>query len=244
MFSVARADVAKAKPLQVPRSLYLECARLRRSRCPLFSDVDIDEARAATELREHEAPPAIVAGAVHMDEANVFRPNLSGPASSRAVDVAAVSREDEHLEMAMSDEEPVGLEEEGEECSAAARGQVGQAEAEEAENLIGLDEAAENDPLQHYIVVQEQVRRLQEDQARIQRKEEKVQAAEGEARVVAGMQLTAARETCRGHALELREVCWRLGERHEQEIEKELQLLENPQGSNASVVLVQAGQLL
>ena len=125
-------------------------------------------------------------------------------------------------------------------------GDLAAAQAEEAENLIGLDEAAENDPLQHYIVVQEQVCRLQEDQARIQRKEEKVQAAEGEARVVAGMQLTAARETCRGHVLELREVSRRLWERHEQEIEKELQLqlLEKSQGSNASVVLVQAGQLL
>ena len=66
VFSVARTAVAKAKPLQVPRSLYLECARLRQAMCPLYADVTIDEARVATELREDEAPPAFVAGAVHI----------------------------------------------------------------------------------------------------------------------------------------------------------------------------------
>ena len=244
IFSTCRQDVAKAKPLQVPRSLYLECARLRQERCPLFRDVEIDEVRAERELREQEAPPAFVAGAVHMEEANMFRPNLSGPASARAAEAAAGSRKDEMVEMGASDEEPEVLEVEGEEPAAVARGEAGQCEAEEAENLIGLDEAAENDPLQHYVVIQEQVRRLQEDQARLQRKEEKRQAAEGEAQVVAGMQVTAARETCRGHALELREVCRRLADRHDEEIEKELQLLERPQADAANVLVVEAGQLL
>ena len=147
IFSTCRQDVAKAKPLQVPRSLYLECARLRQERCPLFRDVEIDEVRAERELREQEAPPAFVAGAVHMEEANMFRPNLSGPASARAAEAAAGSRKDEMVEMGASDEEPEVLEVEGEEPAAVARGEAGQCEAEEAENLIGLDEAAENDPL-------------------------------------------------------------------------------------------------
>ena len=245
VFSVSRTDVAKAKPLQVPRGLYLECARLRQAMCPLYADIVIDEARVATELREEEAPPAFVAGAVHMEDVNKFRPNLTGPASARVADAAVTSREEDMLEVGMSDEEPACLEVDGELTSAAARGDAGGAvEEEEAENLIGLDDAAENDPLQPYVVVQEQIRRLQEDQARIQRKEERLEAVEGDGQVVAGMQLTAAREACRGHALELREVCRRLADRHEKEIEKELQLLEKKEDSGGSVLVVQAGQLL
>ena len=95
VFSVSRTDVAKAKPLQVPRGLYLECARLRQAMCPLYADVVIDEARVATELREEEAPPAFVAGAVHMEDVNKFRPNLTGPASARVADAAVTSREED-----------------------------------------------------------------------------------------------------------------------------------------------------
>ena len=245
VFSVSRTDVAKAKPLQIPRGLYLACARRRQAVCPLFADVTIDETRVATELRDEEAPPALVAGAVRMEDVNKFRPNLTGPASTRVADAAAASREEEILEVGMSDEEPASLEVDGESTPAAARGDAGgTVEEEEAENLIGLDDAAENDPLQPYVVVQEQIRRLQEDQARVQRKEERLEAVEGDARVVAGMQLTAAREACRGHALELREVCRRLADRHETEIEKELQLLEKPEDSGGNVLVVQAGQLL
>ncbi|CAK9108672.1 unnamed protein product, partial [Durusdinium trenchii] len=73
------------------------------------------------------------------------------------------------LEIGVADEEPAAWEVEGEEAVAGTHGQP--AEAEEAENLIGLDEAAKNDPLKHYVVVQNQIRRLQEDQARIERQE-------------------------------------------------------------------------
>ena len=82
IFSVSRQDVAKAAPLQVPRSLFLECAKLRQERCPLYQDVVVDEQRAQEILREDEAPPGLVAAAVHMDEANLFRPNLTGPAGA------------------------------------------------------------------------------------------------------------------------------------------------------------------
>ena len=115
---------------------------------------------------------------------------------------------------------------------------------DEAENLIGLDEAAENDPLQHYVVLQNQVRRLQEDQGRIERREAKARQARGDQGVVADMQVTAAREACHGHALELREVCRRLSDRHERAVEAELQLLEGTRESDSRVLCVQSGALL
>ena len=131
---------------------------------------------------------------------------------------------------------------EGEEATAESRGSA--TVEDEAENLIGLDEAAENDPLQHYVVLQNQVRRLQEDQGRIERREAKARQARGDQGVVAEMQVTAAREACHGHALELREVCRRLSDRHERAVEAELQLLEGTRESDSRVLCVQSGALL
>ena len=144
--------------------------------------------------------------------------------------------------MAAEDEEPAACEVEGEEATAESRGCA--AVEDEAENLIGLDEAAENDPLQHYVVLQNQVRRLQEDQGRIERREAKARQARGDQGVVAEMQVTAAREACHGHALELREVCRRLSDRHERAVEAELQLLEGTRESDSRVLCVQSGALL
>ena len=145
--------------------------------------------------------------------------------------------------LSAEDEEPAAWEVEGEETTADSRG--GATAEDEAENLIGLDEAAENDPLQqHYVVLQNQVRRLQEDQSRIERRETKARKAQGEQGVVAEMQVTAAREACHGHALELREVCRRLADRHERAVEAELQLLEGTRESDSRVLVVQSGALL
>ena len=85
IFSVSRQDVAKAQPLQVPRTLYVQCAELRRDRCALYQDVTVDAQRAEEVLRDDEAPPEIVAAAVHMSEANLSRPNLTSPAGSELV---------------------------------------------------------------------------------------------------------------------------------------------------------------
>ena len=79
IFPVSRQDVAKAQPLQVPRR------QLRRDRCALYQDVTVDAQRAEETLRDDEAPPEIVAPAVHLSEANLFRPNLTGPAGSELV---------------------------------------------------------------------------------------------------------------------------------------------------------------
>ena len=38
------------KALQVNRAEYLECARLRAQRCPLFANVEVDEERVQSEL--------------------------------------------------------------------------------------------------------------------------------------------------------------------------------------------------
>ena len=113
-----------------------------------------------------------------------------------------------------------------------------------AENLIGLDEAAENDPLQHYIVIQQQVRRVQEEQEKVQRKEARVQRAKGEDILAAETAKVAAEETCKSYALDLRDVCRRLSARHEKAVEEELALLERGNAGSDKVLVVRAGQML
>ena len=110
--------------------------------------------------------------------------------------------------------------------------------------MIGLDEAAENDPLKHYVVMQNQIRRLQEDQSRIERQEARARSAQGDQRVAAEMQVLAAREVSHGHALELREVCRRLSDRHEKAVEAELQLLEGTRDMESQALVVKSGDLL
>ena len=167
---------------------------------------------------------------------------MNARAGVRASDVASKSREDEVLDVAVEDEEPAPWEEDDEKPVAGSHGQA--LEAEEAENLIGLDEAADNDPLKHYVVMQNQIRRLQEDQSRIERQEAKARSAQGDQRVAAEMQVLAAREVSHGHALELREVCRRLSDRHEKAVEAELQLLEGTRDLESRTLVVQSGDLL
>ena len=67
--------------MQVNRAEYLECARLRAQRCPLFASVDVDEERAQSELPQDGLPNGIFHGAIEMSTLEQFAPSLSGPAT-------------------------------------------------------------------------------------------------------------------------------------------------------------------
>ncbi len=83
VFTTAREDVAKAKPLQVSRSLYLRCARIRQQVCYAFADAHISESAAEELLPEDGVPEIFVQEAVHMEEAKFFEPSMDGPAKLR-----------------------------------------------------------------------------------------------------------------------------------------------------------------
>ena len=77
----ASTKLNKKKALTVNRRQYLECARIRAERCPLFADKHINVGEAEKRLPESGVPSGIVRGAVEMDTLQYFEPKLSGPAT-------------------------------------------------------------------------------------------------------------------------------------------------------------------
>ena len=55
----ASSQLNKKKALTIDRQEYLECARIRAERCPLFAEHTINAAEADNRLPEHGAPPGI-----------------------------------------------------------------------------------------------------------------------------------------------------------------------------------------
>jgi hypothetical protein len=84
VYATEKGDLPKHKELIVDREEYLACARLRKERCPLFADIDIDQSKARTHLPEDSVPSGVLHGAIEMKSIDNFSPNLSGPASRRS----------------------------------------------------------------------------------------------------------------------------------------------------------------
>ena len=73
--------LGRKKALIVDREEYLECARIRSERCPLFAAVPISTDAAQEHLPTVGVPYGTERGAVEMDSLEYFAPNLSGPAT-------------------------------------------------------------------------------------------------------------------------------------------------------------------
>ena len=100
VFTTAREDVARAKPLHTSRSLYLRCAHLRQQVCYAFADVDVSESAAGELLPEDGVPQCFVQEALHLQEARFFEPAMDGPAkmrdpSTKDQDVGSAEEEEE-----------------------------------------------------------------------------------------------------------------------------------------------------
>ena len=80
----ASSKLGKKKALTIDRQEYLECARIRAERCPLFAQHTINAAEASKRLPENGVPPGILRGAVEMETLEYFAPNLSGPATNQS----------------------------------------------------------------------------------------------------------------------------------------------------------------
>ena len=81
IYGGAKEKLGEKKSLRVNRAEYLECARLRAERCPLFAAVEISEEVALAHLPEEGVPNGISRGAIEMATIEHFAPNLSGPAT-------------------------------------------------------------------------------------------------------------------------------------------------------------------
>ena len=79
----ASSKLCKKKALTIDRREYLQCAKLRAERCPLFAEHIVNAAEAVNRLPENGIPPGIMRGAVEMETLQYFAPNLSGPATNK-----------------------------------------------------------------------------------------------------------------------------------------------------------------
>ncbi len=73
--------LGKKKALVVDRQEYLECAQLRRERCPLFAHTSINVDQLSHRLPAVGVPTGVEKGAVQMETVQYFSPTLAGPAT-------------------------------------------------------------------------------------------------------------------------------------------------------------------
>ena len=167
IFTTAREDVSKAKPLYVSRRTYLECARLRQRVCYAFASAEISERAAEEALPEQGVPEIIIREAIHLQEARLFEPTMDGPGKVR--DPTTKEQDPGSAEEEAEDEEPPDNTEAahcpqgtgGMHAADASSTQDTHPEPVLAEELIGLDEANLDDPLSQVMVLQSRLRALQ-----------------------------------------------------------------------------------
>ena len=64
----------RKRALTIDRQEYLECAQIRKDRCPLFTDTTINDGAAAERFPEAGVPHGIEQGAVKMESIEHFHP--------------------------------------------------------------------------------------------------------------------------------------------------------------------------
>ena len=151
IYGCEASKMNEKKALQVNRAEYLECARLRAQRCPLFASVEVDEERAQSELPQDGLPNGIFHGAIEMATLEQFAPSLSGPATRelpfrRQVDEVEADG-GEAGEAETSEDGPVeqgGVPEHAHGAAAAPDALIAEENAN-AEFLIGLDGSPDDD---------------------------------------------------------------------------------------------------
>ena len=225
VFTTAREDVAKAKPLQVSRSLYLRCAHIRQQVCYAFADVHISESAAEELLPEDGVPEIFVQEAVHMEEARFFEPSMDGPAKlrdpgSKEQDAgSAEEEEDEEAEGKQNHEGAAGSGDEqapaasteegaagsGDEHAPAASTEAGDSGPPVAEELIGLDEADLDDPLSKVLVLQSRLKALQKAGDNLVKRQLR-HAALTENKEEDMVAINGQTEECRQHFIEMQSV--------------------------------------
>ena len=162
----ASANLNKKKALTVDRQQYLDCARIRAERCPLFADKPINASGAESRLEEPGVPNGIARGAVEMESLQYVAPNLTGPATHGTPFSADQEQEDaDDVEGSQAEADP----EEPDAEHTCGRG-LDALIAEEntnAEFLIGLDGTPDDDAVGKLAAFRAKVQMAEDAQKRI-----------------------------------------------------------------------------
>ena len=228
VYSTGRDDLRKKVALTVNRAHYLDCARVRAARCPLFAEITIDESKAQASLPVDGIPAGVMHGALEMQSIEHFAPNLSGPASRQApfCNTDTASAEEQHEEMEEEDVEKENQEQNQVErsgCFRAPDALIAE-ENNNAEFLIGLEEAPEDCAVAKLAAFRAKLRVLQEHGRRLtaaaRRQAETTQAPDIQMELATDT--TAAASDHRSACVDLRLLAKRMGTSFQEQIEAEV----------------------
>ena len=161
----ASSKLNKKKALTIERQEYLECARIRAERCPLFADHIINVAEADNRLPENGVPPGIMRGAVEMETLQYFEPNLSGPATNQTP--FSADNDEDNADNAEDPLDEADLQENGDSGCCRAPDALIAEENANAEFLIGLDGSPDDDAVGKLAAFRAKAQLAEEAQKRI-----------------------------------------------------------------------------
>ena len=215
--------LSKKKALVVNRQEYLQCAQLRKERCPLFAHTPINVEQSGDRLPATGVPIGIQQGAIHMESVQYFSPTLAGPASEGTpLRASGLPHEGD-------DAEPTA---EGDPC---AEGDADAAHcrapdsliAEEnanAEFLIGLDGTPDDDAIGKLAAARAKLNLAEDVAKRLRAATMRAHASAGDpdAAVDAAATEAALRADHKAVLVDLRSVARGMGERFAEEIENNI----------------------
>ena len=214
------SNLSKKKALIVDRQEYLECAQIRKERCPLFADMPINTSEADQRLPVTGVPYGIERGAVQMESVQYFSPTLSGPAAHE--NPLRASEDPEEADDAEQAPEHGLYEEEN------ANGEFGRApdaliadENANAEFLIGLDGTPDDDAMGKLAAVQAKLR-LQEDLAkrmRVATVRAHASADDSDAALPSAADAAALQADHKAVLVDIRTIARDMGERFSEQVE-------------------------
>ena len=220
----ASIKLNKKKALTIDRKQYLECARIRAERCPLFADMHINAIEAERRLPESGVPHGIVRGAVEMESLQYFEPRLSGPAThgtpfSAAREQTEADDVELHPDEAHSNETGTDPG-----CCRAPDALIAEENAN-AEFLIGLDGSPDDDAVGKLAAFRAKLQMAEDYQKRMGKAAVRTQQAaaaekDSSSTMESAADLAALLADHKGVCVDMRTMARSMGDRFQQEIEE------------------------
>ena len=214
------SNLHKKKALIVDRQEYLECAQIRRERCPLFADKPINVAEAGQRLPMIGVPHGIEQGAVQMESLQHFHPTLSGPATAGTPFCADEDKEEADDAEPAPDGDPREDENADAGCCRAPDALIAEENAN-AEFLIGLDGTPDDDAMGKLAAVRAKLQLAEEVGKRMRTATVRAQASQGDsaAALQSAAEEAALRADHKAVLVDIRAIARGMGERFSEEIE-------------------------
>ena len=215
------SKLPKKKALTIDRQEYLECAQIRKERCPVFADKHINVEEAQHRLSETGVPNGIEQGAVQMEVLQHFQPTLSGPATIASPFCADQKQDDEDEAEAEQDGECIEEKTSDSGCHGAPDALIAEENAN-AEFLIGLDGSPDDDAIGKLAAIRAKTNLAHEMEKRIRTATLRAKASEDEsaAKLESAADVAALLADHKTVCVDVRTMARGMGERFQEEVER------------------------